>query len=453
MKRNRKTKKTNNTEVHPLETCSALQLILLFAGQLMLVREINKFFSYYVFEKFMGCLEFTTWDGLPPNICNKVQNIKIDTFFQSPFPPNVRSVKNNGVTLPEFWKELPVSVVCLDVRHLHFNCNSDSWPPNLQHLKSRKAMFCTTISNVIHLPRTLISATLSDVLFASKDASIELPSGLRFLAGGSFLAGESSGVNQLSLMTCLQMLSWRGRNHPILEKCPESLRVLFLGDTFNEPIPELPPFLEVLGFGTCFNHPLPKLPASLRDLGLEFRYDQPMPALPPRLKYLQTGQSQVQTLPPSLKGVVFLFLDTVPTFACNLRDVWLPNYFDASIQLPDSVRLLIVGRSFVSFATSRFPTTLKEIHVSSKRERSASAALSPSAFPTHLDHVLFRYDANCWIRMKIAKLPYVGGKETRSGRSYNSCGDLVFVSWRKPEHKYADYNSAWWKKRAGFVQT
>lgn len=131
---------------------------------------------------------------------------------------------------------------------------------------------------------------------------------------------------------------------PIL---PSGLKVLILGEDFNQPVDNLPNSLEELHLGDYFNQPLDNLPCSLKKLyinssffkfpvdnlpiGLEILklgnvYREPMNNLPITLKYLDITSyispkpRTLNTLPDSIEHLVMDFTgENIDKLPANLK--------------------------------------------------------------------------------------------------------------------------------------
>ncbi len=87
---------------------------------------------------------------------------------------------------------------------------------------------------------------------------------------------------------------------------PSSLKILVLGDFFNQILPDLPDSLRILIIGKRHNRPLRKLPSSLELLILNDEYDYSLNELPPNLKILILGGNYKRPLMNVPRNVIVL---------------------------------------------------------------------------------------------------------------------------------------------------
>ena len=146
-------------------------------------------------------------------------------------------------------------------------------------------------------------------------------------------------------------------NQPLLQ-LPNSLKSLYLGWYYDQPLPQLPNSLKSLYLGWNYDQPLPQLPHSLKSFCLGYSYDQALPQLPNSLKSLYLGSHYDQPLPQlpnSLKRLYLSFYFNQPLLQLpnSLKSLYLGYYYDQPLpQLPDSLRLLKVWRKFLLPALS-----------------------------------------------------------------------------------------------------
>ena len=78
-------------------------------------------------------------------------------------------------------------------------------------------------------------------------------------------------------------------NQPI-DHLPDGLEYLELGHNFNQPINKLPSNLKILKFGYCFNQEVDKLPQSLREIHFGFSFDKNIDELPKNIEVITIHQ-------------------------------------------------------------------------------------------------------------------------------------------------------------------
>lgn len=96
-------------------------------------------------------------------------------------------------------------------------------------------------------------------------------------------------------------------NFPL--RLPELLTTLELGDNFNQPLPSLPRYLRSLTFGRDFNHPLTNIPEFVEYLNFGEKFNHPLTALPNTLIKITLGvlyTHLLNTLPKSIRYFTFV---------------------------------------------------------------------------------------------------------------------------------------------------
>jgi len=78
-------------------------------------------------------------------------------------------------------------------------------------------------------------------------------------------------------------------NQPI-DNLPDGLEYLELGHSFNQSVDKLPPNLKILKFGYCFNQDVDKLPQSLKEIHFGFSFEKSIDKLPKKIEAITIHQ-------------------------------------------------------------------------------------------------------------------------------------------------------------------
>lgn len=155
-----------------------------------------------------------------------------------------------------------------------------------------------------------------------------------------------------NLSPALVWLRFGTKFNQSIDKLPPNLRHLRLGSSFNKPVDHLPSTLTWLKFGLNFNQSVDQLPIDLTYLEFGWCFDQKVDRLPPNLTRLKLGfnfNHPVDNLPNNLKH---LQIRSVTSTACRFRQS-LNN-------LPPSLVSLQVFSQFNS-SVDQLPVTLKKL--------------------------------------------------------------------------------------------
>ena len=172
--------------------------------------------------------------------------------------------------------------------------------------------------DVALLPSTLKHLSLLDYT----DPLPILPSGLKIL-----VLGDKFNQPVDNLPNSLEKLDLGEEFDKTVDNLPNSLEELYLGDYFNKPLDYLPPNLKKLYINSSFfKYPVDNLPVSLEILKLGYAYKKPMNNLPNRLKYLDIisyispEPRTLNTLPDSIEHLVIDFTgENIDKLPANLK--------------------------------------------------------------------------------------------------------------------------------------
>lgn len=142
-----------------------------------------------------------------------------------------------------------------------------------------------------------------------------------------------------------------------LDGLVDSIKVLKLGDQFNQPIEKYPKSLTHLYFGNNFNQPLDNLPMGLEELGLSGYYNQTLENLPVSLKKLSIiGEEEPLGLRTFSQNLDFL-PGNLEEFEFYVNDYELPMH-----NLPSSLKKLAI--MYIGEEGIIFPEGLESLHIS-----------------------------------------------------------------------------------------
>ncbi len=163
-----------------------------------------------------------------------------------------------------------------------------------------------------------------------------------------------------------------------IDNLPNTIKELTLGKNFNQPIDDLPNSLTHLTIGEYYNSPIDNLPNSLTHLTLGNKFNQPINNLPNSLTHLIIGKGvlkyfsascifnqELNNLPNSLIELEFsyesIFQKSLNNLPNSLKKITLSGYYLGSIDdLPDNIETIIFGPTWYNFYENTFgPLCLK----------------------------------------------------------------------------------------------
>lgn len=209
----------------------------------------------------------------------------------------------------------------------------------------------------------------------------------------SFSSSPSSAITYLKLNDDF--------NYSI-SKLPPCLETLYLGLTFNHPLPAIPKTLTSISFSTYYNFPITSLlPPSLTFLSLGLKFDKEIPFhefpsllsfqysrrktishFPSTLTYLNLQQNEITTLPPSILHL----------FCYTKKPINLSN-------LPPNLITFSPGHLFNQPVDNLLPSSLKYLEIKCKDFDHSLDSLPPS-----LTRLSIKYEYNIFNR-PIDSLP------------------------------------------------
>ena len=273
---------------------------------------------------------------------NKIQKIEMYESFNSPiviFPESLK-IFELGTSFNQPIDNLPDTVEVLELGK-SFNQPISKLPGNLKTL----IMSDTYNQPINNLPDGI------KVLIMGKSFNypLNLPESLEELEIGS---SYNHQINKLPEL--LKKIKYMNSFNSSIDGFPDSLTHLYLnGDYFNLPINKLPVNLTVLSVGDRFNHPINIFSLyPLEELYLGNSFNQSVENLPATLKKLGLGNAfnqSVENLPATLKKLTLgnAFNQSINNLPKELIELTLGNAFNQPVDnLPKELIELTLGNAF-----------------------------------------------------------------------------------------------------------
>jgi hypothetical protein len=154
-------------------------------------------------------------------------------------------------------------------------------------------------------------------------------------------------------------------NQSVSGLLPESIKELYFGHSFNQPLEGLPQSLTHLTFCYSFNQPLEGLPQSLTHLTFGYSFNQPLEGLPQSLTHLTFGCSFNQPLEGLPQNLTFLkfgkFFNKHVNLPKSIRRLKFGISFNQNIELPNIQFLSIKCNN--KYLIDNLPNSLVELHL------------------------------------------------------------------------------------------
>eukprot|EP01112_Ceratiomyxa_fruticulosa_P004658 TRINITY_DN151_c0_g1_i3.p1 TRINITY_DN151_c0_g1~~TRINITY_DN151_c0_g1_i3.p1 ORF type:complete len:635 (+),score=68.33 TRINITY_DN151_c0_g1_i3:107-2011(+) len=129
---------------------------------------------------------------------------------------------------------------------------------------------------------------------------------------------------------------------------PAQLTHLYLGWTYNKPLPKLPSTLTHLHFSSYFNQTITSFPPNLVQLELSHHFNKPLPKLPSTLLHLKLGfdyNEPISELPPNLQHfeLSYRFTRPLPSLPSSLTYLSIPGDYQQPLKLPSNLLFFEFG--------------------------------------------------------------------------------------------------------------
>ena len=125
-----------------------------------------------------------------------------------------------------------------------------------------------------------------------------------------------------------------------MNRLPQNLTHLTMGEWFNWSLPLLPSSLISLVLGYQFNRSIWRLPRNLRHLELGYNFNQEIDDLPPRLESLSLTTNynlDVSHIPRTIKRLRIYYVQQWADYFVDLSSVTIPSKKEDMVELPGTI--------------------------------------------------------------------------------------------------------------------